>query len=179
MHCKSTSLRYNTRAQSRLVPPPHGTSHILAILDNLCSVSVIIVIPNHHHSISSSFPSTVLSPRYSLIHKRCTLRDNFSVPKRPLKTLRQFGRIEEPQLFTMSGLPSGSASSATRPTTNGIVSGNLGTAQQRASDSQSASGSTSNGQSGIMSQSNLNSIVRTSSFISDFYFSHLQLLLIM
>ena len=57
----------------------------------------------------------------------------------------------------MSGQPSGNPS-APRPTTNGVGAAGMSSSQQR-TDPQVGS-STSNGQSGSMSQSNLNSIVR-------------------
>ena len=57
----------------------------------------------------------------------------------------------------MSGQPSGNPSGP-RPTTNGVGTSSMTSSQQR-SDPQVGS-STSNGQSGSMSQSNLNSIVR-------------------
>lgn len=67
----------------------------------------------------------------------------------------------------MSGQPPGN-SSVTRPTANGVGPGGMTSSQQRI-DPQVGS-STSNGQPGSMSQSNLNSIVRQKTFIFNFVY---------
>ena len=67
----------------------------------------------------------------------------------------------------MSGQPSGNPS-VTRPTANGVGPSGMTSSQQR-TDPQVGS-STSNGQPGSMSQSNLNSIVRQKTFIFHFIY---------
>ena len=72
----------------------------------------------------------------------------------------------------MSGQPSGNPS-VTRPTANGVGPGGMSSSQQR-TDPQVGS-STSNGQPGSMSQSNLNSIVRQKTFMfNSIYFTSVE-----